>query len=752
MPDQTKPKFLFVSTAVDKNTFHVVRFKGTEGLSSLYRFEITLISSREDLDLGEILQRSVEFIIKRDEGDISFKGILSAFEQLHQTGGMVFYRAEVVPWLWWSTRTHHNQIFLNKTVPDFLEDVLKGCGAQRGGSYAFKLMLKTYPQWEYICQYNETHFNFLSRWMEHDGLYYFFEQTDQGERLVITDSSIAHVPMAEGTTLTYKPPSSLDNSHREEVVKNFMLRQQSMPEKVVLKDYNCNQPDVELKAEAVVSSRGMGEIYHYGEHFLTQSDGQRLANIRAQTYLCRERQFHGVSTVPYIRAGYIFELKDHYRKDFNQRYLTTDVSHEGSQEAYLTAGLGLRLNKDEDRISYRNSFSCIPAMVQYRSECTTSKPKFVGSMTAKIDAIGSGNYAELDEQGRYKVVLPLDISDPSDGKASAWLRMVQPYAGSNFGMHFPLHKDTEVLLTCIDGDPDRPIIQGAVPNPETPSQVKDTNQTQCCLTSCGQNRIVMEDQKGSERIMLQSPSADAWMRLGAPEPDSASPRTDAKPKGIVAHTDSTLDVSSHDFMQYVDGKELKRVKGSSEENVEGTSIIACLGEKLNLSAGAVTDISLAFDVYSKISSFLLARQVSAIKGSTIDLINAVEKIVENQNELIAQHNLCAAVCHRLVAQQNTLTTSSNTVQGQSAELASEKSCLFGGQELLVAEANTIAAKLSEVLAEQATLIGNMTLTTGSQTNLIGTSSQIMGQENKILEESNSIQVEAALISEYLLLL
>ncbi|GKT37921.1 type VI secretion system tip protein VgrG, partial [Aduncisulcus paluster] len=107
-------------------------------------------------------------------------------------------------------------------------------------------------------------------------------------------------------------------------------------------------------------------------------------------------------------------------------------------------------------------------------------------------------------------------SGRSGGKATTWLRMAQPYGGSNHGMHFPLHKGTEVLITCVEGDPDRPIIQAAAPNPENPSLVKDSNQTKCMITTGGQNRIHMEDKQGGERILMHSPKSDTWIRMGTP--------------------------------------------------------------------------------------------------------------------------------------------------------------------------------------------------------------------------------------------
>ena len=183
----------------------------------------------------------------------------------------------------------------------------------------------------------------------------------------------------------------------------------------------------------------------------------------------------------------------------------------------------------EEEPFYRNRFTAIPASVQFRPERVTKKSRFFGLMNAKIDAAGSGQYAELDDLGRYKVILPFDLSGRKDGKASAWLRMMQPYAGSDHGMHFPLHKGTEVLLAFIDGDPDRPVIAGAVPNPATPSPVTGDNQTMAVLQTGGKNRIAIEDKDGSQRILLQTPVADSWIRMGAPNDPTPTPARPVPP-------------------------------------------------------------------------------------------------------------------------------------------------------------------------------------------------------------------------------
>ncbi len=481
----TQKKFDFVSHALPPDTFGVVRFEGVEGLSTCYRFEIMLVASDPEIDLSAVLKHPATFTILREDGDIPFHGIISQFEQLHAMDEYVFYRAILSPKLWWLSLTHHNQIFLGEpdaednTIPMILEAVFKDGGLTTND---FELKLSgDYLSWEYICQYGESHLNFLSRWMEREGMYYYFEQDINAEKVIVTDTNLSHLEMAEGKTMYYSPPSGLVEPFREEVMHAFICKQTLLPGKLHVKDYNYRTPSLDLSAQAEVTDHGRGEVHIYGEHFRTLQEGNTLAGIRAQALLSRERRFFGESTIPYLRPGYRFDLEDHYREGFNQKYLTIELSHAGSQTAYLTAGVQQGLSEAEERSYYRNSFVAIPAEVQYRHPQEIQKPLFSGTVNARVDAEGSGEFAELDEHGRYKVKLPFDLSGRAGGKASSWLRMAQPYAGENQGMHFPLHKNTEVLLTFIEGDPDRPIIAAAVPNPETISPITGGNQSRSII-------------------------------------------------------------------------------------------------------------------------------------------------------------------------------------------------------------------------------------------------------------------------------
>jgi len=320
--------------------------------------------------------------------------------------------------------------------------------------------------------------------------------------------------------LIYQPATGLESSHLAETIYSFTCRQKQLPKEVILKDYDYERPSLDVSGIATVDSNGRGVSHVYGHYFKTPEEGDRLANIFAEQMLSEKQKFYGESTVPYMSPGYTFNLTSHFNDTYNQEYLITEITHKGSQAGCLNPVVIGGLNKDafsiDDQVAYQNTFTAIPAITQFRPEKLTERPRISGTLHAKIDAEGDGEYAEMDEHGRYKVRLPFDVNDQNlSGRASTFIRMMQPYAGENKGMQFPLTKGTEVMLTFTDGHPDRPLIAGAVNNFETPGPVNADNQSESVIQTGGGNRIRMEDKKGSERLIMESPHSDSWIRVGA---------------------------------------------------------------------------------------------------------------------------------------------------------------------------------------------------------------------------------------------
>ena len=763
MTDEQIRRFHFFSSTLPAETFTVVRFRGEEGLSRCYRFEVEVVAETADLNLAAVLAAPAALTISRSEGDVPFQGILAEFEQLQQMENYVFYRAVIVPRLWWLGLTHHNQVFLNQTVPQILAACLKDGGLTE---LDFELRLQhEYPKWEYVCQYGESHLAFVSRWMEREGIYYYFEQEVGRDKLILTDTKVAHGAMPDGETLHYSSPSGLQYFHREEVLFDLRCRQRLLPNRVVLKDYNYETPSLELSGQADVSTKGRGEVYLYGEHFRTPAEGARLAAVRAEELLCRERVFAGSSTVPYLRPGYTFRVPDHYRADFNGTYLTTGLAHEGSQAAYLLAGLGGELTAGEREPYYRNTFEAVAAGVQYRPARVTEKARLYGTLNAKVDGAGSGQYAELDGQGRYKVVLPFDQSGRKDGKASAWVRMMQPYAGAGHGMHFPLHKGTEVLLTFIDGDPDRPVIAGAVPNAETPSVVKDANQTMAAIQTGGSNKIAIEDKAGSERILMHVPNQKSFIRIGMPNdpppggepptpPTSATTATtppphdedyeelskelselEAEVEGIKLETEGDLTFKCHNEKTTVSGNSFTMVIGAEESIYVGNYSHIKFLTAFDMMVGASLEVKVAWAWALNVEGH--GRFAPQKREFALDVSHMHLKKVNLEGDITQLRGIQA----NLIGDVTKLEGQTSTLRGTTSQLAGQVSQMAGEVGLLAATTNHIAGSVATIQGETARAIGQTLDAIGDDTTTIGARTRLIGENITTAAEDVAVNGE-----------
>jgi len=546
MPNNKKD-FLFFSKALPDNTFQVVNFRGFEGLSKLYQYDITLASENNNIDLKTMIQTPVCLQIKYNEQYRQINGTLSHFYQLDKKKDHARYRAILVPRLWFCNRFYESQLFLDMKIPDIIQEILKQSGLTASRDFEIYTTQK-YSTWEYICQYNETDFNFISRWMEREGLYYYFQQTEECEKLIITDNLQKHEPLQDEDTFRY---STRGQAGEKDTVYQFSCIQRPLPNKVILRDYNYRKPSVELKIETIVDPKGHGIVYIYGDHFKKPEQGKELAKIRSEELLASEKLFNGKSTSINFCPGYYFNLEKHFRDDYNQKYLLTEVKHEGKQISHLSDDT----NSDKHIEEYSNRFVAIPSDVQYRPERKSPKSKFYGVIHARVDASSDGKYAEVDEEGRYKVKLPIDLSGRENGKASRWVRMAQPYSGVDYGMHFPLHKNTEVLLTFIDGDPDRPIISGALSNPDTPGPVTADNLTQSVIRTGSGNELHFDDAEGKENI-YQYAKKDLTINVN-------------NNKNQVIENDEVLTVNNN-RNKTVKNSESINIYGNRNENIAGT--------------------------------------------------------------------------------------------------------------------------------------------------------------------------------------
>lgn len=518
--------FRFQSVNMPEDLFHVMRFRGTEGLNTLFTFAIDLVSKKVDVDTTAMLRNPGVFTINRKDGSKAvFGGYPSEITQSGHFNGYTYYSVVLRPTFWKLCGVVQSRIFLNKNVKDTVTELLHE-QPYFSFSHEFRLGQTTYPVSEFAMQYEESVYDYICWRLEEQGITWHIEQSGNSEKVVFSDTPHLYSALPQTLPLRYSPPSGMQVNRDEELITAFNLSSHPLPKQVVIRTYNWQTPNKPVTGKAQISAEGLGDVYLTTEAVENDAEANRMAAIRAEELLCRGRLFSGTSAVPAMRPGFVFALEGHYNPAFNREYFLTEVTHEGSQEAFLTLGLGIPLDNAQEHYFYHNNFVCIESDMQFRPPRKAPRTAIHGVIHAFIDGAGSGARPELDAFGRYKVLFPFDISGRQKGNASCWLRMAQPQVGNHSGLSFPLLPGTEVTVAFLDGNPDRPVITGALSNGETGSLTHNTNVNATGLRTAGGNQLVFNDEDTKQAIHLRTPSGRG-LSMSAGSLDSASMTTDA---------------------------------------------------------------------------------------------------------------------------------------------------------------------------------------------------------------------------------
>ncbi len=503
-PAANVARYSFEPAELDPSTFQVLRFEGTEGISQLFEFNLQLVSEDPDVDFASVVNKPATFTMKRGDTDVPVNGIVTDFSLRGQTSDYVTYRATIQPRLQRLALNHRSRIFQEMTVKDILTKVFEEDGLS-SSDVRFALQ-ESYSPREYCVQYQESDLNFVNRLMEFEGMYYFFEHADGQDTLVITDKKSEHEKIEAPSALQYHEGAGGMIDQDLETVKQFACEEQVVTGKVKLADYNYRTPET-MTTESQINGDMPGTQYEYGEHFREADRGKRLAKVRNEAIEARRRVMSGRSDSVGLQSGFLFTLEKHFRDSFNADYLVTRIEHEGSQRAGMNLDSMQASENGQQEPAYRNEFTCIPASVQYRPPRTTPKPEAPGVVTATVESAG-GDYAYIDDQGRYRAKMHFDQrQDRSDGTKTLPLRMNQPYSGADYGMHFPNHADTELLVAFENGDIDRPVALGTTPNPSNTSPSVSENKMENILRTFGGNELLMDDTQDETRVKLNSANA-----------------------------------------------------------------------------------------------------------------------------------------------------------------------------------------------------------------------------------------------------
>ena len=651
-----------ISTPLGDDVLLLRGFTGSEAISQLFHFDLDLLSENDSLKFQDIVGKNVTLRIMDVSGaEVYWNGFISRFSQGQLDGQFTAYRAQMVPWLWFLTRTADCRIFQNMKAPDIIQKIFADLSFQD-----FELRLYgDFVKRDYCAQYRETDFNFVSRLMEQEGIYYFFEHEKNKHILVLANDPAAHQPCPSQETARYQFHGE-NITYDEDLVNEWRHQEEFRTGAWAHTDYNFETPSTSLAV--TLNGKNPYEIYDFpGEHAI-RSDGDKLARIRLQeqTVPCIVSQ--GSGGCRHFNSGFLFTLQDHYRSDLNQQYLLTAVRHVATHDDYGTGSGG------GSESTYRNSFECIPFSTPYRPPRVTPEPFVQGCQTALV--VGpAGEEIYTDKYGRVKVQFHWDREGKKDENSSCWIRVSHPWAGKGYGSVSIPRIGQEVIVDFLEGDPDQPIIVGRVYNAEQmpPNGLPKSGMVSGIKTNStpgggGYNEMSMDDTKGKEKITVHAQydmgttvehddtqtvvSGDRTITVKTGKHTetikgdtaitiqtgnhSLTVQTGTHTETIKGDTSVivqsgaySLDVQANTHTHHVQGAVTENYDATQDTTVNGNITIKTKTAKITLDAGAGTEILL------NCGSSLMSMTPSAIKMSATDIeisgTNSVKVGVGNQN-------------------------------------------------------------------------------------------------------------------------
>lgn len=541
-----------IATPLGEDVLLLRKMTGGEELGRPFRYELVLLSEDHDINYKDIIGENVTVLV--DKGDREarfFNGFISRFTQSKYERKLAEYRATMVPWPWFLTRSSDCRIFQAMTVPDILKQVFE----DHGFSDVKYRLHGTYKPWEYCVQYRETAFDFVSRLMEQEGIYYFFKHENGKHHLVLCDTMGSHLEFKGYEQLKFHLPG--DSTPGYETVWSWMEQHEIQSGAYTVREFSFKNP----------RSGALGATHHDRQHAGSQfeqfdylgemdaeADHDRYSKLRLEQLQAEHELYFGEGDARGICTGVRFTLQAHPRKDFNKEYLTVANELRIESDPFETK------QDASGQFVYAARLTAIPVASTFRSQRITPRPLVQGPQTAMV--VGpSGEELYTDKYGRVKVQFHWDRYGKADENSSCWVRVAQSLAGKGWGAVTLPRVGQEVVVEFLDGNPDRPLITGgvynelAVPPYELPAhKTITTHKSNSSKGGKGFNEIRFEDNKGEEQLFFHA-EKDQEIRI----------KNDLKEWiGSEAHQ-----IVKKDQFESVEGKKHTQVKGERVSKIEG---------------------------------------------------------------------------------------------------------------------------------------------------------------------------------------
>ncbi|PWK41334.1 type VI secretion system Vgr family protein [Pseudomonas sp. OV226] len=484
MPRTTDSNTTLSLTATSLSALYPESLSGEEALNSLGSQTLNGLNDGSALPLASAVATHVTTTLHNDAQSRAFDALVAEIRQLPADATAERYQLVLRPWLWWLTLASNNRVFQNLSTSDIVTTIFKAHGFT---DFALKLTGSYTPR-EYCMQYGETDFAFVSRLLEEEGIFWFFTHEEGKHTLVLGDSNDAFAQIPNGPKINYLGQQMGERELHG--IRSGQVCMQAVAGFFRATDYEFTTPTTSLysQAEAVAGPRSM---YEHPGSYNAKARGDTLTKQRVDGLRSQEKRFVGESDCRWLVPGHWFTLAGHDDSTLNIDWVVTAVTHEASHE------------------NYQNRFEAIPKATPFRPQRTTPKPRMHPQTALVVGKAGEEIWT--DQYGRIKLQFPWDRDGKNDETSSCWVRVVLPWSGKGFGMQFVPRIGQEVIVTFIDGDPDRPLVTGCVYNGDNAlpyalpaNQTQSGIKTQSSKGGGGFNELRFEDKKDAEEVFLQA--------------------------------------------------------------------------------------------------------------------------------------------------------------------------------------------------------------------------------------------------------
>lgn len=565
---------LELSTPLGATALTLVSFEGSERISEPFAFTLEAKASIAFVDPKKLIGKPADVTLRGGDGEQrTFNGIVARLTQ-----GSSLCTLELRPWLWLLTLSRNNRIFQKLAIPDIVKKVFADydIAAMRSD------LVLSYDKIDYCVQYGESDFAFVSRLMEAAGVAYYFEQKPGRHTMVLVDDPAKFAACPNAASVPWLALGTGNEWLSDARIEDATLEQRAVADGFKATDYNFVTP-----ATALLSTVGKGKVYEYPGGFTLKAEGDATSKRRAEELAALALQLHGGSPLRHLASGTAFTLTGHPATEFNKKYVLLEVVHHA------------------ERRSYSNRFSAFPASVPFRPPRTTPRPRIAGSQTAIV--VGpSGKEIWTDEYGRIKVQFHWDQLGKNDADSSCWVRVAQSWSGKNWGAFSLPRVGQEVVISFLEGDPDRPLVTGSIYNGDNPvpyalpdNQTRSTMKTQSTPSATGFNELRFEDKAGEEEVFVQAQKDLTITVLNNASETVKKDRTVTVQEGNDAFTvskgnwttsiakgDATHGVKGNSTIT-IDGDAAETVKGDAKQTVSGNLTINVTGNVTIKASGSV---------------------------------------------------------------------------------------------------------------------------------------------------------------------